>query len=64
MAGTKKATKDLQPKTASVKGGKIAVNDNLALFRAAKPSKKDLPVGKDVKCGKIATNDNITLVRG
>jgi hypothetical protein len=51
MAGTKKATKDLQAKTASVKGGKLAVNDNLTLFRAAKPAKKDLPAGKDVKGG-------------
>jgi hypothetical protein len=74
MAGTKKATKDLQAKTASVKGGKLAVNDNLTLFRAAKPAKKDLPASKDVKAGaganspngpgKLATNDNVTLVRG
>jgi hypothetical protein len=75
MAGTKKATKDLQTKTTSVKGGKLAVNDNLTLWRAAKPGKKDLPVNKDVKggaggtggtggSGKLATNDNLTLVRG
>jgi hypothetical protein len=63
MAGTKKATKDLQTKTTSVKGGKLAVNDNLTLFRGAKPSKKDLPASKDVKGGKLATNDNLTLVR-
>lgn len=74
MAGTKKVTKDLQTKTTSVKGGKLAVNDNLTLTRAAKPGKKDLPVNKDVKGGaggsgspapgKLATNDNLTLVRG
>lgn len=74
MAGTKKAPKDLRVKTPNVKGGKLAVNDNLTLFRAAKPVKKDLPAGKDVKAGagsngpsapgKLATNDNMTLVRG
>lgn len=32
MAGTKKATKDLPSKT-SVKGGKLAGNDNLTLAR-------------------------------
>ena len=66
MAGTKKASKDLQAKTANVKGGRLIGNDNLTLFRAAKPSKKDLPAGKDVKGGsnKLATNDNLTLVRG
>ena len=64
MAGTKKATKDLQPKTASVKGGKLAVNDNVTLLRGARPTKKDLPAGKDIKGGKIAGNDSLTLVRG
>jgi hypothetical protein len=74
MAGTKEAPKDLQTKTTSVKGGKLAGNDNLTLFRSAKPSRKDLPTGKDVKGGagsngpsgpgKLATNDNLTLVRG
>jgi hypothetical protein len=74
MAGTKKTPKDLQVKTGSVTGGKLAVNDSLTLFRAAKPAKKDLPAGKDVKAGagstgpngpgKLATNDNLTLVRG
>lgn len=72
MADTKKATKDLQAKTASVKGGRLIGNDNLTLFRAAKPAKKDLPASKDVKGGvgangngngKLATNDNLTLVR-
>lgn len=74
MAGTKKAPKDLRVKTPNVKGGKLAVNDNFTLLRAAKPAKKDLPVNKDVKAGaggsnpngpgKLATNDNLTLVRG
>jgi hypothetical protein len=64
MAGTKKATKDLHPKTASVKGGKLAGNDNFTLMRAAKPSKKDLPAGKDIKGGRLAGNDNLTLIRG
>ena len=35
MAGTKKVTKDLPSKTTSVKGGKLAVNDNLTLLRIA-----------------------------
>ena len=55
--------KDL-PVRKDVKGGKLAVNDNVTLIRAAKPTKKDLPAGKDVKGGRLAGNDNLTLVRG
>lgn len=59
MAASKKATSDLPGKTSSIKGGgkdtKLATNDNLTLVRAAKPAKKDLPVGKDIKAGKKAT---------
>jgi hypothetical protein len=54
MAGTKKAAKDLQPKTASIRGGvagSLMGNDSLTLVRAAQSAKKDLPVGKDVKGG-------------
>jgi hypothetical protein len=42
--------KDLPPRK-DVKGGKIAINDNLTLVRAAKPAKKDLPAGKTIKAG-------------
>jgi hypothetical protein len=49
-----KKVKDLAPKSAKVKGGLIAANDNLTLVRNAKPApkKKDLPSRKDVKGGK------------
>jgi hypothetical protein len=51
--GTRKATKDLAPKSSKpVKGGRLAGNDNLTLLRAAKPAVKDLPAGKDIKGGK------------
>jgi len=53
MSGKK--AKDLAPKSSKpVKGGRIALNDNLTLVRAAKPAKKDLPAGKDIKAGKKA----------
>jgi hypothetical protein len=58
-----KTTKDL-PAPRTVKGGKVALNDNLTLVRAAKPAKKDLPAKKTVKGGKVALNNNLTLVRG
>lgn len=53
MAPTKKPLKDLKPKSTAVKGGKggrIAVNDNITLVRAAKPVvKKDFPPNKGGK---------------
>ena len=53
MSGKK--AKDPAPKSSKpVKGGRIALNDNLTLVRAAKPAKKDLPAGKDIKAGKKA----------
>jgi hypothetical protein len=59
----RKATKDLPVKTAAVKGGKLAGNDNLTLVRAARPATKDLPAKATVKGGKLGANDNLTLVR-
>ena len=50
-----KKNKDLSPKSNGVvKGGKLAVNDNIALRRAAKPTpkKRDLSSRKDVTGGK------------
>lgn len=41
--------KDLPPRK-NVKGGKIAINDNLTLVRAARPA-KDLPASKTIKAG-------------
>lgn len=56
MAGSKqtKPTKDLTPKqTGVVKGGKLAVNTNLTLVRAAAPKiTKDLPPKHNPKGGK------------
>ncbi len=45
--------KDLAPKSAKVKGGLIAANDNLTLVRAAKPAPKrnDLSTREEVKGG-------------
>jgi len=55
VATKKTRTNDLAPKSSKpVKGGRIALNDNLTLVRAAKPAKKDLPAGKDIKAGKKA----------
>ena len=53
--------KDL-PTKKSIKGGKVILNDNTTLVRAAKPG-KDLPAKTAVTCGKVAFNDNTTLVR-
>jgi hypothetical protein len=53
-----KKTKDLAPKSAgSVKGGRLAGNDNMTLVRGAKPApkKRDLPSRKDVTGGKKRT---------
>jgi hypothetical protein len=52
-----KKTKDLSPKSGSVKGGRGTqgtMNDNMTFVRAAKPTpkKKDLPSRKDVTGGK------------
>jgi hypothetical protein len=47
--------KDLPPKASgSVKGGKLAGNDNITLVRAVKPAakKKDLPARKEIKGGR------------
>lgn len=56
MAPKKTPLKDLKPKSTAVKGGKngkngrIAVNDNITLVRAAKPVvKKDFPPNKGGK---------------
>jgi hypothetical protein len=61
MAGSKTTkktlTKDLAPKAGTVKGGRLAANDNLTLVRNAKPKvKKDLPPKKSPKGG--AKNKN------
>jgi len=53
--------KDL-PTKKSIKGGKVILNDNTTLVRAAKP-RKDLPAKATVKAGKVVANDNVTLVR-
>ena len=52
---TSKRAKDLSPRSGgSVKGGKLAANDNVTLVRAAKPTakQKDLSARKEVIGGK------------